>query len=440
MYDPSRARPTPPRAWLPAHCSNGSREGIKRGMARRPLRGWLSGFDRLTAYNFGIDAGAAGLFAIFQGLTAPFVLVLAVQRGARPWEIGVLTAAPCAAMLLSGWYGRLAARRSPVPLVAWSTGLARLFILWTGWAHDQTTYILSYLGFTLLSAAANPAYTAIERAIYHERWRGRLMSGVKFVLGFCQFGATLLAGALMGRYHAGPVFTMAVAFGVASALLFTRMRPPLARVHPSTQADAAGPAPRHDPRFSRFLLALMLAGSGNLLVQPGYPIYQVNRLHLSDTHVAWLTAAWSLAWMCCYPLWGRICDRRRPAHALAAGFACYLVPPMLYALGASLPGLLVAAWVQGMGDAALDCGWQNHTMRLAEGRIGAYAGTYFTFLGIRGTLAPILGALILSRLGLDPLFVCGTVLVLAGLLVARRLPDSPLPATAGPLPAAVQSA
>jgi len=159
-------------------------------------------------------------------------------------------------------------------------------------------------------------------------------------------------------------------------------------------------------------------------VQPGYPIYQVDRLHMNNVHVAWLTAVWSLAWMVCYPLWGRVCDRGRPARAIAAGFACYLVPPLMYALGTGPAGAMAAAWMQGVGDSALDCGWQNHTMRLAGPRTGAYAGTYFTYLGIRGTVAPLLGALIISRFGLLPLFCCGLGLIAAGLFVARRLPDT----------------
>ncbi len=392
-------------------------------------------FDPLTAHNFLIDSGAAGLFAIFQALTAPFILVLAVRRGAVPWEIGLITASPFAAMLLSGWYGRLAEGRPQVAIVSWTTGVARLFLLLTAWAHGMATYMLSYVGFNLLSAASNPAYTAVERAIYHERWRGRLMSGVKFVLGFFQFAATLAAGGLMDRHGAGAVFTLAVGFGVASALLFSRVRLPAsappAQSRAATREAGAAAAPQRDPRFARLLLALMLAGGGNLLVQPGYPIYQVDRLHMNNVHVAWLTAAWSLAWMVCYPLWGRVCDRRRPAQAIAAGLTCYLVPPLVYALGTGLAGTMVAAWMQGVGDSAIDCGWQNHTMRLARGRIGAYAGAYFTFLGLRGTLAPLLGALIISRFGLLPLFACGIGLIAAGLLVARRLPDAPRVGVAG---------
>lgn len=400
---------------------------------RHRLRGV---FDPLTAHNFLIDAGAAGLFAVFSALTAPFILVLAVRRGAVPWEIGVITASPFAAMLLSGWYARLARGRPQVALVSWSTGLARLLLLVTAWVPGMAAYILSYAGFNLLSAASNPAYTAIERAIYHERWRGRLMSGVKFVLGFCQFAATLVAGSLMDRLHAGPVFTVAVAFGLGSALLFSRMRPPAAQPAPAggSAPAAASPdtPPRRDPRFARLLLALTLAGGGNLLVQPGYPIYQVNRLHLNNVHVAWLTAVWSLAWMVCYPLWGRLCDRGRPGRVIAAAFACYLAPPLLYAVGSGTAGVMLAAWMQGVGDSALDSGWQNHTMRLAGGRTDAYAGTYFTFLGLRGTAAPLLGALIISRLGLVALFVCGAALIASGLVVARHLPDAPAAGRSAP--------
>ena len=390
--------------------------------------------DPLTARNFAIDAGAGGLFAVFQALTAPFISVVAVRRGAVPWEVGLLAAAPCAAMLLSTWYARLAARGRLVPLVAWSTGAARCLLLATAWAHGLGLYIGAYVGFNLLTAASNPAYTAIEHAIYRQRWRGRLMAGVRTILGFFQFAAMLAAGRLMDRYGPGPVFSAAVVFGVASSALFALVRlPPRPQPQPQPQPQPAAPVrvgavalARSDPRFGRLILAVMLAGGGNLLVQPGYPLAQVHRLHLSDAEVSLLAAAWAMAWTICYPLWGRLCDRRRPAQAIALGFACYLVPPLCYALGGGLHALLLAGVLQGVGDSALDAGWQNHVMRLGGERTGQYAGAYFTFLGIRGTAAPLLGAAIISRFGLVALFVSGIVLVAAGLAVARHLPDAPL--------------
>lgn len=398
------------------------------------LRRVLGPLDPLTAHNFLIDAAAVGFFAVFQALTAPFIAVVAVRRGAVPWEVGVLAASPCVAMLLSGWYARLTEGRRLVPFVAWTTGVARLALLITGWAHGLGAYMLSYLGFNVLTATSNPAYTAIERAIYHQRSRGQLMAGVRFVLGLCQFGGTLLAGRLMDHYGPGPVFSVAVGFGLGSALVFSRMREPAGTtaVRP-TRARAGTPAwrlLRLDPRFGRLILAVTLAGGGNLLVAPGYPLYQVHVLHLTNGGVAWLTAIWALAWTVCYPVWGRICDRRRPAHAIAAGMACYLVPATLYALHGGFAAVAVAAWMQGVGDSGLDAGWQNHVMRLAEDRIAAYAGAYYTFLGMRGTIAPLVGAAIISRWGLTPLFVTTLVLVALGLGVASRLPDHPLPTAA----------
>ncbi len=407
------------------------------GLGLRLLRRLLPvPLDPLTTHNFVIDAGAVAFFAVFQALTAPFITVVAVRRGAVPWQVGVLAAAPCVAMLLSGWYARLAEGRRLVPLVSWTTGIARLFLLVTAWAHGLFAYMLSFLGFNLLSAASNPAYTAIERAIYHQRWRGQLMAGVRFVLGLGQFAATLLAGHLMDRYGPGPVFTAAVGFGLCSAVVFARMREPVIDARPRERpagrsATSAWRLLREDPRFARLILAVMLAGGGNLLVQPGYPLYQVHTLHLTNGAVAWLTAIWALAWTACYPIWGRVCDRRRPALVILIGVACYLAPPLCYALHGSFGVIILGAWMQGVGDSALDSGWQNHTMRLAGERIGAYAGAYFTFLGIRGTIAPLVGAAIISRFGLEPLFLTTLAVIALGVFAARHLPDGTETPSAG---------
>jgi len=303
--------------------------------------------------------------------------------------------------------------------------MARLLLLVTGWTRGMSAYLLSYTGFNIVGAASSPAYTAVERAIYHERWRGQLMGGVKFVLGLCQFVTTLVAGQLLDRYHAGPVFTVAVLFGLASAAVFALVREP--QPAPPSRRLAANGSPlqllRQDPAFRRLILALTLAGGANFFVGPGYPIYWVHRLHLSDARVAWITAAWSLAWMVLYPLWGRLCDRRRPADAVLVAMACYLIPPLCYTLHCGIAGAVFAGWAQGAGDSALDVGWQNYVMRLAGERIGAYAGAYLTFLGVRGTVMPVLGALLIARWGLGPLFPTTMAMVAAGLVVARGFPD-----------------
>lgn len=386
----------------------------------------------MTAHNFLIDASAAGLFAIFSALTMPFIAVIAVRRGGTPLEIGILTAIPWVAMLLSSWYARLPLRWPRVRIVAWCGVLSRLTLLLAAWTHNIALYSLSYLGYNLFGAASNPAYTSLERAIYHQRWRGRLMAGVRGTLGFFQFAATLAAGPLLGRFGASRVFTVAILFGLASALVFARMRDP-GRIPPPAGARRGGlRLVAADARLRRLLWAVTLAGGGNLLVQVGYPIFQVHRLHLSDTGVAILTAMWALAWTVSYPLWGRVCDRGRPALSIRIALALYCVPPLCYGASHGIGLLLVAAMAQGLGDAALDCGWQNHCMRLAGEDIDSYAGVYFMFMGMRGTVAPLLGALLIARVGLRPLFLAGVLPIVAGTVVAWRLPDGPIAPAAAP--------
>jgi MFS family permease len=388
-----------------------------------------------TARNFLFDAVAAGLYAIFQGLTNPFVTVLAVRRGAQPWEVGWLNAAPAASLLLGTWYARLAAGRRKVPVVVVSTAFARLWFLLAGWSHDLVVYLVAITAFNLVNAAGSPAYTAVEREIYHQRWRGRLMGGVKFALGLGQFVTMLVAGELLDRWHAGWVFTVAVAFGLASAAVFAGVREPPPR--PEERSDGLRTSAlgllREDPRFARLIASVMLVGGANFFVSPAYPLVWVHRLDLSNEGVAWITAAWALAWMVCYPLWGRLSDRHRPAQAVRVAYACYLVPPLLYALGiVHLPEALLAGWAQGMGDSALDVGWQNHVMRLGGDRVGLYAGVYYTFMGVRGTALPLLGSLVATAFGLRTVFAVGVALIAAGLYVARELPDGPLARRAVP--------
>ena len=386
----------------------------------------------MTAHNFLVDASAAGLFAIFSALTMPFIAVIAVRRGATPLEVGILAAIPWVAMLLSSWYAKLPLRWPRVRIVTWSGILSRLALLVAAWTHDIGLYSLSYLAYNLFGAASNPAYTSLERAIYHQKWRGRLMAGVRGTLGFFQFAATLAAGPLLDHFGAGRVFTLAILFGLASALVFSRMRDPGRIPRPAGGPRGGLHLVTQDPRLRRLLWAVTLAGGGNLLVQVGFPIFQVHRLHLSDTGIALLTAVWALAWTVSYPLWGRVCDRGRSGLAIRIALTLYCIPTLCYAASHGIGLLFVGAIAQGLGDAALDCGWQNHCMRLAGEDIDGYAGVYFTFMGMRGTVAPLVGALVIAHFGLRPLFLAGLLPVVAGSLIAARLPDGPLAAAAGP--------
>ena len=370
------------------------------------------------------------MYAVFAGLTSPFLSIIAVRRGAVAWEIGWLAAAPYVGLLFASWYGRAAEGRPKVPIVVWTNALARPLIALAGWTSNIGLYLGAITAFNFLAAAGAPAYTAVEQAIYHQQWRGRLMGGVRFMLGLGQFAATLVAGQALHRYGAGPVFSVAAGFGVLSALGFLLIREPAASI-------ARGPVPpdrhptgmqilRNNRPFVRLLLAVTLAGGGNLLVQPGYPIYQVHVLHLGDVDIAYLSALWALAWMLSYPLWGLLCDRKRPAHAVLGAFTAYIVPPLVYALHPGLGGVLVAAFAQGVGDAGIDAGWQNHVMRLTQQHLSSYAGTYLSWMGIRGTAAPMLGALMIGVLGLHTVFVVSLLPIIAGAVLAWNLPEMPL--------------
>jgi len=177
----------------------------------------LSPAERRTlACNFTVDAVTAWLYAVFAGLTGPFLAILAVRRGAPPWAVGWLAAAPYVGLLFASWYGRWTERRRKVPIVVWTNALARPLLAVAGWTSGVGWYLAAVTGWNLLSAVGGPAYTAVEQAIYHRRWRGRLMGGVRFMLGLGQFVATLAAGRALHRWGSGPVFTVAAAFGVVA--------------------------------------------------------------------------------------------------------------------------------------------------------------------------------------------------------------------------------
>ncbi len=242
--------------------------------------------------------------------------------------------------------------------------------------------------------------------------------------------STPLAGQLLDTLGYRVVFPVAGALGVVSVLIFSRLHLGAEPVPSLAKRSLGGiwRIARDDRRFAIYLVGLVLYGFGALVASPFYPLVQVNRLELSYTVIGALGVAQSLAWILGLPFWGRLLDRRGPLWLLRLGVLMNAFVPFTY-IWATSGWMLAPAFIfTGLVLGSFDLGIINAGIQLApRDRVLEYTGLQTTVVGIRGIIAPFVGAALLGLGYSDRLvFALGAALILAAWLVLARVRYQPV--------------
>lgn len=132
------------------------------------------------------------------------------------------------------------------------------------------------------------------------------MSAVRIGVAIVVLVATPIAGWALDQVGHQPLFALAAIFGVASSLVFSRVRPVDGATEPASQPAlrALLPIVRRDRRFALYLIVLTVYGFGAVMALPLYPIVQVSRLQLSYTTIGYLNLVQSIFWLAGFFVWG----------------------------------------------------------------------------------------------------------------------------------------
>lgn len=389
----------------------------------RPVRFLGIAMDPGTRWNFLCEVTYACGIGCFIGVVAPFTLPLAIRMGATPLQVGLVTAAPFIANLLSPVWAALSQHARKVPWVALPNLLWCSLLSLVGLTTHPAALTGLVLAGNMSAAAGNPAYAALVQEVYPAAIRGRLMGYVRLAMAGAMLPVTLIAGHLIDRH--GPVW-LYLSSGLATALgigVYAQTREPAGAPAPTGTAAIARPLQgvrlaMSDASFRRFLLAVLVVHGGALMAAPLYPVFQVRRLGLTNESIGVLAATLNVAWLCAYGIWGRVIDRHGARFAVLGAAVFYLGMPLAYGLFASrYPLILLGTLCQGIADAALDLGVWNVILAVDAAHVRYYTSTTMTAAGIRGALAPLLGSWLLQVAGFEATFVLAAVLVAAGLLL-----------------------
>ena len=372
-----------------------------------------------------IDMSVTLLFAVCSGLTVPFTgLILRRDLGASPFQLSVLGAANAACLLLSLALARVVDSRRPLPWVVWPTFIARGLFLVVPLVKTPWPFVGMLVTGTLLGTLVTPAQTALVALVYPPAERGRALGSVRIAGAAVGIALAGVAGQIVGWLSWRWVFPAAGLIGMAASLRQRRLPVPDAQAARDDRPGLAEAwrALREDDRYRRLLVSAFVFGSGVWLMQPATPILLADVVQATTTQVGLLAGAGALAALAGNVLWGRLVDRRRSLRALRAVYVVGMLAPIAYAFCASIPSLVVgAALAESLMATGLDLVWMLAVIEFAgPGRTAQYAAIASTLAGIRGVIAPLVGAALIETLGLQALYAVSAALMGGGAVLIGR--------------------
>jgi predicted MFS family arabinose efflux permease len=382
------------------------------------LRRWIE-FSPDAQRALRVDVWVMLLFTVFTGLTSPFTgLILRRDLGATPLQLSVLGSAGAACLLLSVALARLIDCRRPLPWVVWPGFVARALFLLAPLIHSPWPLVGVLVAGTALGTVMSPAQTALVQQIYPPAERGRALGTVRIVGAVVGVALALLAGQILGWLSWRRVFPIAGLVGMAASLWQRRLpmpAQPLVRDPRPALADAWR-AVRDDHGYRRLLISAFVFGSGVWLMQPATPLLLADVVHASTAQVGVLAAAAAIASIGGNLVWGRLVDGQRSLKALRVVYTVGTCVPVIFALSAMRPSLVIGASVaESLMATGLDLVWMLAVIEFAgPGRTAQYAAIASTLAGVRGVVGPLAGAALIETTGLHAVYVVAAALMATG--------------------------
>ncbi len=375
------------------------------------------------------DTRAALFWGMYYGFVLSYFPVVAVRLDLSPLAIGLVAAAPYLGYLGTSWFAAhpLAPRCVPACIRGWT--LARTLPALMFFAPGHPWFFLTVcLGVWLLEAWAMPAYSVIVQRVYPESYRGRAMGNVRTFSTTSIMLSAALGGVLLDRLGADSyrfLFPAGALAGIIATHYFSHIRVPHGggRLRPMPLLRSWRFIRRRPP-LVQFTVAQMVAGTGNLLVLPLFPIFQVRELHLSNAAIGLLVALMGLGNALTFCFWGREIDRLGPRRTLQRIMLTVPFAGLLYCIAGGIWPVIIATVITGVTQFSWDLAWQNYLYRSTGRHIQGVIGLQYTLLGLRGLIVPVLGVLLAERIGMQPVFLLGSLLIVLGALYLR-LPEKP---------------
>ncbi|HUX40311.1 MAG TPA: MFS transporter [Rectinemataceae bacterium] len=379
-----------------------------------------SAADRLT---FGFDAPAAASVGVFNGLAVTFAGIIGRKIGLDAHMLAILGISAYIGLILNLWIGHLSARGHVEAWVLVPSILSRFLVAFALIGVSPWFYLSIMSIFNGLANLSGPAYASIMRSNYSDRHRGELMGYIRVLIQVTTALSAAFAGWIM---EAVPVsqhflFPVAAAFGIASSLLFFRIKvrspeggdPVPVGTATQDRSDEGSGDESHgfldsfvslarDRSFLVYMGIYFVIGFPDKIVIPVEPIRFVDELGMSYAAAGFVQGSLPfLGALLGYLIYAKAAGRTNPFLALIITALLSSTRYLNTALAGTAMQLAPGAFLNGMSNAGWDLIPIFSLMLFARGRkLGFYFGFHSTLIGLRGLVGPLVGTWLYVGLGL----------------------------------------
>ncbi|MBI4151093.1 MFS transporter [Candidatus Woesearchaeota archaeon] len=260
---------------------------------------------------------SGGLWGLYDGLTAGFLLAYALALGANNTIVGILGAVPFIAALVSEMPGaKLLENIGKVRVYGWATSLGRL--AWLGIIFAPVLFakqpllalILFYFLSRCLEYLADPAWTVLVADEVQAKIRGEFIAKRTRLVGIAAMVALVAAGWYLDFFSDLTGFMTMFAVGIGLGLLNTFI---VTRVKDGKEPDHLHHGFREfftlDADFRKYLFFVFCFNFAFMLASPFFTAYILSDLRQSYTIFALSTAVAVITKIFVYTHMGRLADK-----------------------------------------------------------------------------------------------------------------------------------
>lgn len=408
-----------------------------------PLR-FVSGslLDRAGLHYFTLQSS---LSAVLSGVFSLSAVVLRKTLGANEFQVALFSALGPIALLVGIFGSELVQDRDKRPFIMWVGLLSRGSFLLFLFVRDLWSFIAISAFFFILNAFLTPAMYAMWQANVSPENRNRLWGLTTMVMTVITMAAAYASGLILDldaysyrwMYALGGVLGAVGIYVLATSPLRGVYKLTAERVVPSIKSILLQPLQKlvkvlnQDRTFLQFESAFFLYGVAFMLMAPAMPMYMVDVAKMSYEQSGIATGLLGqLGLVFATVLWGKLMDRLGPTLLCAIIFSVLaffpgvlLLGPMLQHHGTPLVYVVYLSYIIfGIGMAGIHVAWSLGPVNFAGNRdASTYIGVHVTLTGLRGSVAPMLGAIGLNVFGYTTVFVASAVFFLLGTIGMLQL-------------------
>ncbi len=380
-------------------------------------------------------------WAIFDGLTSPFIIPYALLFGASNTIVGIIGALPYLGSVIGQIPGAEVVERYKdrikievvLSIIGRSLWIPILLLPLLFGDKLVIPLIILLAIYWLIISIKSPALQSAMSDIVPERIRGRYFGKRNMFIGLFSMLATLGGGLLLDRfkgnewYGFASMFAIALVF-VAIAIYFSnKIKVRKYQDHDHKLKDF------FDVRgeFKKFIIFISYFNFAYMLASPLFTVYMLVNLKMDYTTFALFNAVSVVTWIIFQGKWGKISDKYGDkAVLLACTFGTALVPlAFLLATPSTLWVLIPAQILSGMMWAGQELSVFNFLLDVTSKKKKAVQlADYNALASIPLIIAPILGGLISDNItfvlsGIPLVFVMSAILRLSAVPLIAKLKE-----------------